>query len=296
MVEPSSLINLGELSKPATVLIKKISDAIGGIFKPYQIRRVAQAEAEAKKIEAVADIEITEIQQRALFRFIAEESKKQSNIESITSKALPELNNDSKPNDIEDDWITNFFDKCRLISDEEMQILWSKVLSGEANSPGKFSKRTVDFLSSLDKSDAILFDKLCGFCWIIGGVVPLIYDYQNKIYNSQGIDFNALQHLDNIGLISFNTIGFLKLTSSDFLDTYYYDEKVKIKFRKIDKEKENKISSGLVMLTKIGGELAPITNSEPVPGFLDYILGVWSKKGLITYSDWPRNGSYYIVL
>ena len=31
----SSLINLGELSKPATVLIEKISDAVGGVFKPY---------------------------------------------------------------------------------------------------------------------------------------------------------------------------------------------------------------------------------------------------------------------
>ena len=31
----SSLINLGELSKPAAVLIEKISDAVGGVFKPY---------------------------------------------------------------------------------------------------------------------------------------------------------------------------------------------------------------------------------------------------------------------
>ncbi len=28
---------------PRTVLIEKISDAIGGIFRPYQIRRVAEA-------------------------------------------------------------------------------------------------------------------------------------------------------------------------------------------------------------------------------------------------------------
>jgi hypothetical protein len=30
----SSLINLGELSKPATVLVEKISEAVGGVFKP----------------------------------------------------------------------------------------------------------------------------------------------------------------------------------------------------------------------------------------------------------------------
>ena len=38
------LINIDELSKPATVLIEKISDAVGGIFEPSQIVRVAKAE------------------------------------------------------------------------------------------------------------------------------------------------------------------------------------------------------------------------------------------------------------
>jgi len=66
MVEGTkALINFGELSKPATVLIEKISEAVGGIFKPYQIKRVARAEAEVSKIKVQADIEISEIQQRA---------------------------------------------------------------------------------------------------------------------------------------------------------------------------------------------------------------------------------------
>jgi hypothetical protein len=52
MGNSNSIINLGDLAKPATVLVEKISDAIGGIFKPYQIRRIAQAEGEAEKIRA----------------------------------------------------------------------------------------------------------------------------------------------------------------------------------------------------------------------------------------------------
>jgi hypothetical protein len=46
------LANLGDLAKPATVLIEKISDAVGGVFKPFQIVRVARAEAEAELIRA----------------------------------------------------------------------------------------------------------------------------------------------------------------------------------------------------------------------------------------------------
>jgi hypothetical protein len=48
MGEGSSLINLGDLSKPATVLIEKISDAVGALYKPRQIKRLAQAEAESE--------------------------------------------------------------------------------------------------------------------------------------------------------------------------------------------------------------------------------------------------------
>ena len=50
------LAKLGDLTKPATVLIEKISDAVGGIFKPYQIIRVAKAESEAERIRAVSQI------------------------------------------------------------------------------------------------------------------------------------------------------------------------------------------------------------------------------------------------
>ena len=83
MPEGKSIINLGDLSKPATVLIEKISDAIGGYFKPYQIKRVAKAEAEADIIRAQGQIEVSDIQRRALGRFLAEEAIKQENIESI---------------------------------------------------------------------------------------------------------------------------------------------------------------------------------------------------------------------
>ena len=151
MPEGNSLINLGDLSRPATVLIEKVSDALGGYFKPYQIKRVAKAEGEAEIIKAQAQIEVTDLQRRALSRFVAEEAKKQDNIEKITEKAIPLLEESSKPQDVEDDWITNFFDKCRIISDDDMQSLWAKVLSGEANSPGSFSKRTVNFLVSFKR-------------------------------------------------------------------------------------------------------------------------------------------------
>ena len=145
-----SFVNLGKLSKPADTLIKKVSSAIGGIFEPWQIKRVAKAETEASLMKAKTDIEITDLHRRAMHRFVEEEANRQENMEEITKKALPQLESRSDPSMMDDDWVTNFFDKSRIVSDTEMQNLWAQVLAGEANNPGTYSKRTVNFLGDVD--------------------------------------------------------------------------------------------------------------------------------------------------
>ena len=83
----TSLVNLGELSKPANTLIKKVSSAVSGVFEPWQIKRVAKAESEASLIKANTEIQIT-LRLRAMNRFIEEEANKQENMEEITKKSI----------------------------------------------------------------------------------------------------------------------------------------------------------------------------------------------------------------
>ena len=271
-----SLVNLGNLSKPADTLIKKVSGAVGGIFEPYQITRVAKAEAKADLIKAESEIQITDLHRRAMHRFVEEEAKRQSNIENIISKALPQLDDKGDPSQIEDDWVTNFFDKCRIVSDDEMQNLWSRVLSGEANVPGTYSKRTVNFLSDLDKAEAKFFSDLCGFGgMMLGEFVPLVFDDQADIYNNKEITFNSLIHLESIGLIQFNSLsGFVTQSLPQKISVSYYGQVLELLFAK---ETDNKLDVGKVLLTKIGQELAPICESKPVDGFMDYVKDKWKN-------------------
>lgn len=278
MEEGKALINIGELSKPATVLIEKISEAVGGIFRPQQIRRVAEAEADAEKIRAVSKIEVTDLQRRAMLRFLEEEAKKQQNIENITSKALPNVGENSTPEKIENDWLANFFDKCRLISDEEMQNLWAKVLAGEANKPGKFSKRTIAVLGSLDKTDALLFQSLCSFKWAIGDGVPLIYDEQDQIYVKNGINFAVIKHLGEIGLISHEGLtGYRLMVEKKKAAMTYFGHRVLIEF---PNERDNELQLGKVLLSKAGQELSGICDSKPCDGFKDFVVNKWKSLGL----------------
>jgi hypothetical protein len=285
----SSLINLGELAKPATVLIEKISDAVGGVFKPYQIVRVAKADAAANQIRTEAQIQITDLQRRAMYRFLEEEAKKQSNIEDITQKALPHLRQDSTPQDIEDDWITNFFDKSRIISDSDMQQLWSRVLAGEANSPRSFSRRTVNLLSDLEKRDAELFATLCGFGWIMGDIVPLVFDSQDEIYNQHGINFSTLLHLESLGLIQFNNLsGFVFQKINKLGTASYYGTVVNLTF---PNDKDNNFEVGKVLFTKAGQELAHVCDSKPIDGFFDFVCKHWERQSLMPAKVISEGGS-----
>jgi hypothetical protein len=277
MNKGGSLINFGELSKPATVLIEKISEATGGIFRPYQIRRVAQAEAEAEKIKAVAQIEIEELQRRALHRFLNEEAKKQNNIESITQKALPAVEEKARPQEIENDWITNFYDKCRLISDEEMQNLWSKVLAGQANKPGKFSKRTVNLLASLDKTDAELFRSLCSFVWFLEDEpLAMVYRLDDHVCAKAGIHHYMLEHLQSLGLIYFerglNTYG--KHNQPAQIVVVQGETRASVKFQKPGK---NEFVTGKVFLSKAGQELAQVCNPVFLDDFKNNVLDWWKR-------------------
>ncbi|MGA2602344.1 MAG: DUF2806 domain-containing protein [Bryobacteraceae bacterium] len=282
MESSGGIVNIGELTKPATVLVEKISDAVGGIFRPYQIRRIAEAEAHAEKVKAVSQIEISELQHRAMRRFFCEEANKQQNIESIAASALPQLSDAATPENLEDDWIINLFDKCRLISDEGMQVLWSRILAGEANAPGRFSKRTINLLSSLDKSDAELFRSLCSFNWWLGNFVPLVFDVNDPIYSSGGISFNTLIHLDEVGLISFEAIaGFRRARLPQKFTASYYGREIVINF---PRPEDNDLRIGTVLLSKVGQELGSICDSAPLPEFFEYSIDRWRSLGVTVES------------
>lgn len=270
-----SLVNLGKLSKPADTLIKKVSSAVGGLFEPWQIERVAKAEAKADLIKAQSEIQITALHRRAMHRFVEEEAQRQENMERITEKALPQLEEKSDPSRIEDDWITNFFDKSRIISDNEMQGIWAKVLAGEANAPGTYSKRTVNFLGDLDKSDAELFQNLCSFGWIVGGFTPLIFDSRAEIYTKKGINFTSLTHLDSIGLIQFHNLsGFQRTGLPKKFAVLYCGKPVILE---MPNEEKNDLPIGMILLTKLGQELVSVCTAPGVDGFVDYVKEQWKQ-------------------
>ena len=154
------------LTKPATVLIEKVAEAANIRYEPKHVVKMAIAQAEAAEIKAESDIKIADLEQRALLRWIREESLHQKNMEDTTAKAIPKLNEDADPHAIKDDWIIKFFDKCRLITDDEVQDLWASILAGEANSAGSYSPKTLTTLADMNQKSLSLFSDFCSLCLV----------------------------------------------------------------------------------------------------------------------------------
>lgn len=268
------------LSDAAKTFVEKASDAVGGLFKPWQIGRIAKAEANASIVAEQAKIEITDLQRRAAARWLAEEEQKQKNMERITEKAVPHVSEAGRSADLDKDWLVNFYDKARLISDSEMQELWAKILAGEANTPGKVSKRTINLMASLDKTDAEMFKSLRRFIWygvITAGPTPLVFDHDHTIYKNNGVSWQTLRHLDDIGLISFETV-------TDLIATYpgpvmtpaTWPQGLRISTYGSKQiawaPNAAKFPVGQVKLTRAGEDLCPVVDFNEVPGFFDFCL------------------------
>lgn len=179
-----------------------------------------------------------------------------------------------------------------------MQELWAKTLAGEADNPGRVSKKTLSLLGDMSKDDAKLFISFGQFVWsqpstvawgIPGAGMPLIYDSRNTIYTDKGLYSRQLEHLRALGLIIYSISGYrnvLEVDPAQAMDSlrtanmHYYDEIVTIP-RKI-KDGYFGISVGECLFTRSGQELFQICKTEAQKNdeFFNYVIAEWKREGL----------------
>jgi len=111
------------------------------------------------------------------------------------------------------------------------------------------------------------------------GLTPLVFDHQNEIYESSGITFETLGHLESIGLVHFGTVsGFLRLKLPKEFDVFYYGQPLRLR---CSKDSGNEVEIGKVLLTQAGRELALICGSKANPAVFDYVKAKYTSMGLI---------------
>jgi hypothetical protein len=264
-------------SKPATALIDNVSNAVGGIAQPWQIKRVAKANAEAGIILANGEAEELLIKERARLRVYRLEEKRQENIENITYQAASLLEGDANPIAIDHDWIIYFFNSCQDTSDEKMQSLWAKILAEESQEVGKFSKRTIFRISQITKNEAQNFTFICSHTFKVNDELELMFS-ERRAEESIGVE--CLGQLISAGLISYTFVRMITSYQPDF-EISYENKKETIRGNeesydygenKKRKHPEYWIDIGNVELTDTGKELFKICGAEPTMAFFERTL------------------------
>jgi hypothetical protein len=273
----------GRAAEKLADTVRHVVDLVVG---PDRIRAKAQADADAMVILAEAKTKIGDIETRAIARTLKRETRRQNNIEGITSKAIkalppPEMVSEQP---VDQDWIARFFEGCQDVGNEQMQQIWARILAGEVARPGSFAPRTLSIVHDLTTTDATLFASLCNFTWdapgsgilVSKGIIATVLDQNAPYILDGGLNFDALSHLSSLGLIEFQPARGMILSNlgSEFLISYCG------KPYKLKASREGMaLPVGYVLLTMAGKELGGIAIRQRNDQFEKATLDHWRQNG-----------------
>ena len=193
--------DLAGLSEPLTKLIDVIASGCKWIAEPYQIRRIADANAYASSVQSKEDFKqglrdsLLEYTKRSMLSI--REGKQIDNLLNILNFAGQELRAIDKINDnpVSPEWSSRFFDYAQNVYEEEAQTIWAKILAQETATPGRFFKRTLQILYNIETFEAKWFAELCQF------VLDDTFVHKDIIH-SKFFEYNKLQSMIDCGLLN----------------------------------------------------------------------------------------------
>ena len=257
----NSIIDFSSLSDPATKLIEKMSDAIGWVATHKTLRRTATDSF----VASIEKSNIDPLDKAILIGNASKIIKETKNQKDIIDIALVHLREDSHPERVDNDWISLFMDKSRLVSDKDFQVIWGKILAEECNEDGSIPRRLLGIMQEMEKDDAKSFTQLCNYSVKVinkNGEIeysPIVFI--SKLYDTyKGLTYEALLNLESLGLISISEIGF---TTDSVSSVEYHNHKYKIPLEK------NIIVISNVLFTKAGVALYKSIESEEIEGFFE---------------------------
>ena len=277
-----SLINFDGLGEIAVALIEKISSAIGWVVTRETPKRVAIQSF----VESIKESDMDPITKAALISQANAIIKGYCNQGIILQNAINNLHDTARPKDVDNDWISQFMDKARLVSDPEFQLIWGRILAEECNIPGFVPKGLLHTLEKMDRNDAEQFTMLCSFSvYVVDNGVrnysPIIIKKYlsgfDSYYQSHGIGFDDLVNLKALGLIEMSVDYFspgdyrAKFNASP-IDVRYHDKHYCLP------EDCEVLPVGNVILTKTGQALCRAIEVDEQEGFFEqYCIPYWKQ-------------------
>lgn len=254
-------------------MINKLSSSIGFIFIPRgkYLHKIESEKVFLEEVSRREDIDI--LTKAAIISNTRKIIKEYINQNDIVQIAIDNLGENAVPDNIDDDWLMEFMDRCKNISDDKLKNLWGKILAEECNKRNSIPKKIFNIIPYISFEEANIFEKVCKFTIFKKStqeLVPFIVYYNNdssNFWSKYNFSLVELRRLEEIGLIIYKEEGI------------YLDRNGKESFVINGKEIEvgsswtKKIYVGNVIYTKVGESIAKlIKNDFEIEGFVEAVL------------------------
>lgn len=279
--ESKSLFNmdvkdLAGLSEPLKRVIDCLDKGISSLMNPFAYKRAERAKLmiEKERSDQNAIIALKEAMAQDMVE-VARTSRDRNelhNIAEIYGGAISELQN-CDPSKLpaqlpSDEWAAHFYDSSKDCSDDEIRVIWSKILAGEIQSPGKYYKRTLNNLKQLERHEAEWFVNLCKYS---------IEDCQVPAFVSHNdiIPYNQIQSLMDCGF----------LNPTECIWEINDDCIIPLKSKRIQiklKQKNKPVNLPTMTLTDTGMQICQLIQINSDESFCNTLLEVINKSGAAT--------------
>ena len=267
-----SLINFDGAADVINNLIDKLADGASWIANHETPKRVA--------IDTyISDIQKSDYEpiiKAALISSAQKSIKEYCNQNKIVNIAMSSVEENAKPQNIDNDWIAQYMDKIRLVSDEEFQMIWGKILATECNQPNTIPRVLLHTLERMDREDAEAFTTLCSLAVMVEDeYAPIILQKRFNEYQKFGITYNEIVSLGSLGLIEtdfgVNAAGYSLASKEKVAVVKYFENEYTF-----ISEKKN-VNVGNVIFTKSGLALRKAITVQAVEGFWEeFCKPLWS--------------------
>lgn len=230
------LIDFGPIADVTNNLINKLAKAIGWVATKPSLNTVAM-NTYIDEIQKSDDPPLLKAAKISTARKTLKEYINQNNIVAI---ATQNIGSADRIEAVDNDWLVQFMEMAKLISDDEFQKIWGKILADECSNPGSIPKSVLFVLQKMDKDDAICFTKLGSLVIkVCGEETPFITrsffngenEDEERIYKESGVTFDNLTQFEALGLLKFDPIsiseGFATVISKDYKaarEVRYFEE------------------------------------------------------------------------
>lgn len=273
-------------------VLNKTGDFLGMLF-PYvglKKKAVERYTAEIEKSDISADAKVFAIlNMKKQMKMI----KNQGKIAEIAIQNAKEERKFASGSKVSEDWLEHFMNSAAFVSDENMQLIWGKILSNEFDNPGTTPLSMARILSEMQPAYAKAFRKLCGMRFYLISIsddgkvanasweVAVPFSKNGEFMGKLGISLEMINELETIGVIKLNGDRGFSAAGTNAKKALVY-----INGRTLEtiQQPPDGIPIGNVLLTSAGEALQKITEVAIIEGYDEVMKKYMCDHGVV-FSD-----------